>query len=127
MGPENPHGNAFTYTLNTLETEGGRLANNPALRTWHVTSGHRTNYTGASTQYQLIPQGYPVLMAQPESSVAKRAAFATQHLWVTKYEPNETFTVTLTGATGATLGATVTATGTWQFGMTMAWTEVASY
>jgi primary-amine oxidase len=88
-GPENPHGNAFTYTVNTLQTEGGRLANNPALRTWHVTSGHRTNYTGASTQYQLIPQGYPVLMAQPESSVAKRAAFATQHLWVTKYEPNE--------------------------------------
>jgi primary-amine oxidase len=28
-------------------------------------------------------------MAQPESSVAKRAAFATQHLWVSKYEPNE--------------------------------------
>jgi primary-amine oxidase len=89
MGPENPHGNAFTYTVNTLEKEGGRLANNSALRTWHVTSGHRKNYTGASTQYQLIPQGYPVLMAQPESFVAKRAAFATQHLWVSKYEPNE--------------------------------------
>jgi primary-amine oxidase len=28
-------------------------------------------------------------MAQPESSVAKRAGFATNHLWVSKYEPNE--------------------------------------
>ena len=89
MGPKNPHGNAFTYSETTLKKECGRLANSAAFRTWHVASGHRTNYTGAPTRYQLVPQGYPVLMAQPESSVAKRAAFATQHLWVTKYEPNE--------------------------------------
>lgn len=89
MGPDNPYGNAFTYSVTPIETEGSRMADNLKARTWHVKSGHRTNYTGASTQYQLVPQGTPMLMAQPESYVAARAAFATKHVWVTKYEPNE--------------------------------------
>jgi len=89
MGPENPYGNAFTYTVTPIETEGSRMADNLKARSWHVKSGHRTNYTGAHTQYQLVPQGTPMLMAQPDSYVAARAAFATKHVWVTKYEPNE--------------------------------------
>jgi primary-amine oxidase len=56
MGPENPHGNAFTYSETTLEKECSRLANSAAFRTWHVASGHRKNYTGAPTRYQLIPR-----------------------------------------------------------------------
>lgn len=88
-GPQNPYGNAFTYTVTPLEKEGGRMADNLKARSWHVVSGHRTNYTGASTQYQLIPMGNPMLMAQPDSFVASRAAFATKHVWVSKYEDNE--------------------------------------
>jgi primary-amine oxidase len=91
MGEKNPYGNAFTYTATPIETEGGRMADNLTGRTWHVLSNERVNYTGAPTQYQLVPQGTPVLMAQPESAVAARAAFATKHAWVTKHEPNEIF------------------------------------
>ena len=32
-----------------------------------------------------------MLLAQPGSSVAKRAGFATRHVWVTSYEPSERY------------------------------------
>jgi primary-amine oxidase len=39
----------------------------------------------------LYPEGQPVLLADPSSSIAARAAFATKHLWVTKYDPAERY------------------------------------
>jgi primary-amine oxidase len=39
----------------------------------------------------LHPQGQPPLLADPSSSVAQRAAFATKHLWVTRYDPDQRF------------------------------------
>lgn len=85
IGPENPMGNAFTYSRTRLRTEaeGTRMADGLRGRTWHVQSSERTNYLGQPTEYQLIPQGTPVLLAQPESTVAQRATFATKHLWTT--------------------------------------------
>ncbi|WP_416965819.1 hypothetical protein, partial [Streptomyces sp. Agncl-13] len=37
--------------------------------------------------YALHPEGKPALLADPGSSVAARAAFATKHLWVTAHDP----------------------------------------
>lgn len=93
MGPENPHGNAFTWTSRQLtsEAEARRLANPATGRVWEVRSASRTNRLGHPTAFRLLPQGQPTLMAQPESTVHSRAEFASEHLWATQYEASERF------------------------------------
>ncbi|RKT82077.1 primary-amine oxidase [Saccharopolyspora antimicrobica] len=93
IGPDNPHGNAFTRSVTRLarESDAGREANPTAGRTWHVVNTERTNRLGQPVGYALHPQGYPALLADPESSIAKRAAFATKHLWVTQYDQDERY------------------------------------
>jgi primary-amine oxidase len=92
VGPANPHGNAFrrVYTRIGSEAAGGRDANPTAGRVWRVASAER-NRLGEPTAYVLTPEGQPVLLADPSSSIARRAAFATRHLWVTRYDPAERF------------------------------------
>jgi len=91
MGEQNPFGNAFTWTSTTLATEqqAQREADTSVARVWEVQSASKTNYTGAPTAYHLIPQPTALLMADPASSVAARAAFATKHVWATAYEPGQ--------------------------------------
>lgn len=92
-GPLNPRGNAFTWSNQQLKNEldAQRMANGLAGRVWEVRSAHRKNYTGQPTAYWLIPEGKPMLMAQPDSSVYARANFATKHLWGTQYAENELY------------------------------------
>ncbi|KXP02182.1 primary-amine oxidase [Tsukamurella tyrosinosolvens] len=88
MGPENPWGNAFRQqkTVLATEAEGARLADNLKARVWHVTNPNKKNYLGQEVGYALHPEGQPALLADPSSSIAARAAFATKHLWVTRYD-----------------------------------------
>jgi len=91
MGEANPFGNAFTWTETPLrsEREAQRIADTSVARVWEVRSASRTNRLGKPTAYHLIPQPTALLMADPASSVAARAAFATKHLWATAYDPEE--------------------------------------
>lgn len=89
MGEANPYGNAFTWTKTRIETEQGRTADNLKGRTWHIGSNSRRNHIGKPTEYQLISEGLPTLLADPASFVAARAAFASKHTWVTKYHEEE--------------------------------------
>ena len=41
--------------------------------------------------YKLHAQGQPTLLADPESSIARRAAFATKDLWVTRFAEDERY------------------------------------
>jgi primary-amine oxidase len=93
MGPDNPWGNAFRpqRTRLTRESEGMRVADNLKARVWHITNPTKQNRLGQNVGYALHPEGQPVLLADPSSSIAKRAAFATKHLWVTKYDPAERY------------------------------------
>lgn len=92
-GPDNPYGNAFTWTTTPIEreSEAGRLANPATSRVWEVTSSDRTNAVGKPTAFHLIPQPGATLMAQPDSTVFGRATFATKHLWATRFDPAERF------------------------------------
>ncbi|RGE20011.1 primary-amine oxidase [Leucobacter sp. wl10] len=92
-GPDNPHGNAFTWSDTRLETERSaqRIANGLTSRVWEARSAHRTNHVGRPTAYRLIPEGGMLLAAQPESTVHGRAAFATKHLWGARYDPDELY------------------------------------
>jgi primary-amine oxidase len=39
--------------------------------------------------YKLVPGAIPTLLADPASSIGRRAGFATENLWVTPYAPEE--------------------------------------
>jgi primary-amine oxidase len=93
LGPDNPWGNAFRAqkTKLTRESEAMRVADNLKARVWHITNPTKQNRLGQDVGYALYPEGQPVLLADASSSIAQRAAFATKHLWVTKYDPAERY------------------------------------
>ena len=91
---DNPLGNAFRprVTLLRTEREARRDADESASRVWAVTSADRTNAHGRPTGYRLVPgHGTATLLAQPGSSVDRRAGFARHTLWVTPYDADERF------------------------------------
>ncbi|MFP5071968.1 primary-amine oxidase [Pseudonocardia nantongensis] len=90
-GPDgdNPHGNAFGRDATRIGSEsgGGRVADRTVGRVWRIGSAEARNRFGDPTAYVLEPEDGPTLLADDESSIAARAAFATRHLWVTAYDP----------------------------------------
>jgi len=93
VGPDNPYGNAITQHVTRLGTEsqGARRADGARGRTWRVLSTEHVNKFGRPVSYTLYPEAAPTLLADPSSSVARRAAFASQHLWVTQYDPAQRY------------------------------------
>jgi primary-amine oxidase len=92
-GPRNPTGTGFTQTVTRLRTEAGagRLADNARNRSWLVTNPSVTNRLGNPVGYMLHPEGRPVLLADEDSDIHGRATYATKHLWVTPYAPDENY------------------------------------
>ncbi len=90
-GGENPFGNAFTQTATLLESElAARRRVDPARsRAWKIANRDRVNALGQPTAYKLVPGSVPTLLADPESSVGRRAAFAAHNLWVTPFAADE--------------------------------------
>jgi len=93
IGPDNPYGNAIGRKVTRLhsESEAARSADNTVGRMWRVVNPSSTNRLGDPVSYVLLPQGQPPLLADPASAIARRAAFATKHLWVTQYSDGERF------------------------------------
>jgi len=92
-GGANPHGNAFTRSVTRLtrESEAARVAHPAAARVWQVVNPESMNRLGRPVGYTLVPQGQPLLLAADEAAIRRRAAFATRHLWVTRYDPAERY------------------------------------
>lgn len=91
--PDNPTGTTIAQTVTRLTTEaqGRRHADNRRGRIWRVSNPGSRNRLGRPVAYDLRPEGSPVLLAQPDSVIARRAAFATADLWVTAFDPDERF------------------------------------
>ncbi|MBM9507550.1 primary-amine oxidase [Actinacidiphila acididurans] len=89
IGPDNPHGNAFTIRATPVADSGeaGRVADPAAGRRWRISNPGAHNRMGQPVAYTLLPDPQPLLLARPGSAVARRAAYATRHLWVTRYRP----------------------------------------
>jgi primary-amine oxidase len=87
LGPQNPLGNAFRTTSKMLTSElsARRFIDPSKSRHWKVVNRSATNSLGEAPAYKLVPLSSPTLLAQPGSSIEKRAGFATHHLWVTAY------------------------------------------
>ena len=93
IGPDNPYGNAIVQTVTRLtrESQAGRRADGSRGRTWRIVSTERANRFGRPTSYTLYPESAPVLLADPDSPLAQRAGFAANHLWVTRYDPDQRY------------------------------------
>jgi primary-amine oxidase len=93
VGPDNPHGNAFRRVRTRLSSEldAQRVADNSKARAWHIVNLEARNRFGNPVGYALLPEGRPTLLADESSSIRARAAFATRHLWVTRYDPAERY------------------------------------
>jgi primary-amine oxidase len=89
-GASNTYGNAFSRsgTRLTDESEGRRAE---LGRTWCILNPSRMNRVGQPVSYELRPQNQPSLLADDASSIARRAAFATRHLWVTHYDREQRY------------------------------------
>ena len=92
-GPGNPFGNAFRPVKRSLrrESEAQRVIDPLRGRYWLVANPGRVNELGHESAYKLVPGSNVLLFSHPDASVTQRAAFATRHLWVTPYRPDERF------------------------------------
>jgi len=93
MGPGNPRGNAFTRkrTVLSTEKEGVRDADGRIGRSWVISNPESKNRLGEPVAFKLHPMGTPTLLADPESSVAKRANVMTHGLWVTRFDETQKY------------------------------------
>ena len=93
MGPGNERGNAFSRKRTVLarESEAVREADARAGRTWIISNPKSLNRLGEPVGYKLHSHNQPTLLADPDSSIARRAAFATKDLWVTRYAEDEKY------------------------------------
>nr|WP_235835550.1 MULTISPECIES: primary-amine oxidase [Arthrobacter] len=93
MGEGNERGNAFTRRRTVLarESEAVRESDMAAGRAWVISNPESLNRLGEPVAYKLHGQGHPMLLADPESSIAKRATFATKDLWVTRHHEDERY------------------------------------
>lgn len=92
-GPENPYGNAFEQieTPLSVESEAQQLVDPLSGRYWKVANPSVKNALGRPVAYKLIPGSNIRPFARPDSSIMRRAAFMTRHLWVTPYTPSERY------------------------------------
>jgi primary-amine oxidase len=90
-GPEDPWMNLFEPHVTVLdrESEAIRLADSQSSRHWRIENRRVHNRLGVPVAYKLVPGPTPTLLAHPESSVGRRARFATRNLWVTPFERGE--------------------------------------
>jgi primary-amine oxidase len=92
-GPGNPLGNAFRPVKRPLrrESEAQRVIDPLRGRYWLIANPGKRTELGYEPAYKLIPGGNVLPFSHPDSSAAGRAAFATRHLWVTPFHPDERF------------------------------------
>jgi primary-amine oxidase len=90
-GPGNPAGNAWVARELPLESEAGaqRLADISVGRHWLVVNEGVRNAHGRPVGYQLVPGPSTLPPLQPDAPALQRAQFATRHLWVTAYDPDQ--------------------------------------
>ena len=93
MGEGNPYGNAFRQRRTRLarESQAQRRADGSVVRTWHIVNPEKQNALGQDVGYALLAEGKATLLADEASSIHARATFATNHLWVTRYDPAERY------------------------------------
>jgi primary-amine oxidase len=93
FGPDNPYGNVFDTTTRILshERDAAREADGRSGRYWKIINPNTRNSVGAPTGYKLIAHAAPMMLAQEGCFMTSRGGFATRHVWVTRYAPDERY------------------------------------
>ncbi len=89
----NPYGNAFEMMETPLlrEQTAVRDVKPSESRTWAILNGSKKNALGAATGYMLMPGGNTPYYPNESADSRARGEFATHHLWVTRYKPDELY------------------------------------
>ncbi|KAM0208416.1 hypothetical protein ACHAQD_011625 [Fusarium lateritium] len=88
----NPNGNMYEVRQTQITTSQGLDAAPFSNRVFKVQNLSKPNpITGKPVGYKLAPPPTQLLLADPNSTQAKRALFAKHHLWVTKYKDHELY------------------------------------
>ncbi len=92
-GTDNPYGNVFDTTSRTLarERDAAREAEGRTGRYWKIINPGCKNSVGDPTGYKLLVHPSPLMLAQDGCFMRSRGGFATKHLWVTRYAPDERY------------------------------------
>ncbi len=92
-GPNNPYLNGFVMRESIFknETEAQRNMDIQAARVWTVTNFSTKNSLGHPRSFILVPGANSLPYLAPESLVRKRAQFINNHLWATRYSPQELY------------------------------------
>ncbi|CAF1236093.1 unnamed protein product [Adineta ricciae] len=93
-GEKNPAGNAWMAKETILKTvgEARRCHDERKGRYWKVINSQVTNHVGQPVAYKLVPSGpacFP--LCDIDSPQGRRGAFARNHLWGTRYRPDELY------------------------------------
>ncbi|TBC73701.1 primary-amine oxidase [Rhizobium leguminosarum] len=92
-GEDNPYGNVFDTKTRVLkrELDSPALANGETGRYWKVSNPNIQNSVGKAPGYKIVVMPSPVMLAQPDSTVAQRGGFAKKHIWVTAFDAREKY------------------------------------
>ncbi|MBY3268225.1 primary-amine oxidase [Rhizobium laguerreae] len=92
-GEDNPYGNVFDTRSRVLkrELDSPALANGETGRYWKVSNPNIKNSIGNAPGYKIVVMPSPVMLAQPDSTVAQRGGFAKKHIWVTAFDAREKY------------------------------------
>ncbi|MBY5879493.1 primary-amine oxidase [Rhizobium ruizarguesonis] len=92
-GEDNPYGNVFDTRTRVLkrELDSPALANGETGRYWKVSNTNTKNSVGKAPGYKIVVMPSPVMLAQPDSTVARRGGFAKKHIWVTAFDAREKY------------------------------------
>ncbi|MBY5352220.1 primary-amine oxidase [Rhizobium leguminosarum] len=92
-GEDNPYGNVFDTRSRVLkrELDSPALASGETGRYWKVSNTNIENSVGKAPGYKIVVVPSPVMLAQPDSTVAQRGGFAKKHIWVTAFDAMEKY------------------------------------
>jgi primary-amine oxidase len=92
-GPGNPHENGFGMEETLLETEGEGMRDMDfhAHRMWKVFNPGVRNELGHLAGYLLVPGENSQPYMGPTTATRRRAEFIGHHLWVTRFNADETY------------------------------------
>jgi primary-amine oxidase len=88
----NPHGNFYEVRQTVMDRSqwlDAKPENNRIIKM--INPNKRNPISGKPVGYKFTPLPTQKLLADPESTQAKRALFAQHHLWVTKYKEGELY------------------------------------
>ncbi len=93
MGSANPYGNAFYVTERILGTElaACRRSAPESQRYWKVVNTNKHNHVGKPVGYRLEAGHVVTPFLNPEGPSGRRSSFTENHLWVTRYHPEERY------------------------------------